>query len=53
MVHVEIFLCENPFTDPSYHDELLVDRLAISTYMGNIYKYLCKILPVLSNKVNR
>ena len=53
MVHVECFLSNNPFDEPSYHDGGLVARLSISTYTGNIYKYLCRMLPVLSNKINR
>ena len=43
----------NPITEPSYYDGGLVARLSISTCTGNIYKYLCRILQVLSNKVNR
>ena len=44
---------DKPFTEPSYHDDGLVDRWSISTHTGKIYKFLCRILPVLSNKVNR
>ena len=43
----------NPFTKPSYHDDGLVTILSISTSMGCIYKYLCRILTALSNKLNR
>ena len=48
-----ICLYYNTFTEPSYHDDGLVARLSISTYTGNVYKYLCSILPVLSSEVNR
>ena len=48
-----MFLSDNSFTETSYHDGGLVDILSISTFTVNIYKYLCRILPVLSNSVNR
>ena len=35
---LNVFLPDNPFSEPSYHDYGLVNRLAISTSMGNIYK---------------
>ena len=50
---LNVCLSDNSITEPSYHDGGLVDKLSISTYTGNIYKYLCRILPVLSNEVNR
>ena len=43
----------NTFIDQSYHDDVLVARLSISESMVNIYRYLCRILTLLSNKVNR
>ena len=48
-----MFLSNNPITEPLYHDGGLVNILSISTYTVNIQKYLCRILPVLSNEVNR
>ena len=49
---LNVCLYDNPFTEPSYHDDGLVSILFISTYTGNIYKSLCMILPVIFNEVN-
>ena len=48
-----VYWSDNQLTEPSYTDDGLVDILSIATYTGNIYKYLCKILPVPANLFNR
>ena len=54
---LNVGLSDNPSTEPSHHDadsnDGLVDGLSISKYTENIYKYLCRVLRVLSNELNR